>query len=76
METKAMRLVYTATQQPVKVGDVVTRSDGPWKVQFFRPPHKSSSSGKIVLIADGETIGCEFFVGVIGAEWIEREDRR
>jgi len=69
-----MRLVYVDTEIPVEVGDEILRSDDTLTVTYFRPPHKPSSSGKVsVKSSKGWT--AEYFVGVIGAEWIEREDR-
>lgn len=73
-----MRLVYESTGAEVKVGDMVKRTRGDltaeFRVDFFRKPHKPDSSGKVVVMApDGGT--AEFYVGAIGAEWIEREDR-
>jgi hypothetical protein len=71
-----MRLVYTATGKPVAVGDVVTVSGEAAAVTYFRPPHKASSSGHVTVSFGPETGGSsEFYVGVIEAEWIEREDR-
>lgn len=37
---------------------------------YFSHPHKPSSEGKVSL-----ENGMEYYVSVIGAEWIEREDR-
>jgi hypothetical protein len=49
------------------------------KVTSFREPHKRSSVGKVCvdhLHKDAGNRGrTEYFVSVIGAEWIEREDR-
>lgn len=71
-----MRLVYKATGEEVKVGDVVTMRDGnQCEVKYFRPPHSSSSSGKVTVKEDGRSFQMEYYVSVIGAEWIEREDR-
>ncbi len=73
-----MKLVYVETQQPVNVGDIVTLDRGPRvKVEFFREPYTAASSGKVSVsdvdaVSEGQR---EFYVGVIGAEWIEREDR-
>jgi len=70
-----MRLVYEKTGAEVKVGDIVETSRGQKvRVDFFREPHKPASSGKVVVKgADGSAR--EYYVSVIGAEWIEREDR-
>ena len=71
-----MRLVYKTTGTEVKVGDVVTTSRGEkCTVTYFRPPHKPSSEGKISVRTEGCSFDSEYFVSVIGAEWIEREDR-
>jgi hypothetical protein len=74
-----MRLVYKDTGVEVKVGDIVesSRGDGDrYEVTFFREPHKPASSGKVNVRNphDHRQTG-EYYVGVIGAEWIEREDR-
>lgn len=47
----------------------------PCIVNHFAPPHKSSSSGKISVQVIGESYSSEFYVSVIGAEWVDREDR-
>lgn len=73
-----MRLVYTATQKPVQIGDTVTLRDNQrFTVDHFAKPHKPDSEGKVALKPYGwSTSSCsEYFVSVIGAEWIEREDR-
>lgn len=71
-----MRLVYTTTQQPVRVGDTITNYDGrSYTVEYFAQPHKPASSGKITVCDTQTNIRSEYYVGVIGAEWIEREDR-
>lgn len=71
-----MRLVYKATGEEVKVGDVVTTSRGEkCVVKYFRPPHSPASSGKVSVRLKGTSFEMEYYVGVIGAEWIEREDR-
>ena len=70
-----MRLVYKATGKEVKVGDIATTFRGEKvTVEYFREPHKPSSEGK-VYVKDENGFGSEYYVGVIGAEWIEREDR-
>lgn len=73
-----MRLVYTRSGDPVKVGDVGKTSRGDKvKVTYFREPHSSASEGKVTVqfldLEDDWTQ--EFYVSIIGAEWIEREDR-
>lgn len=72
-----MRLVYKATGKEVKVGDIATTFRGEkCEVKYFRPPHKPSSEGKVTVQFGEDKFNCmEYYVGVIGAEWIEREDR-
>jgi hypothetical protein len=77
-----MKLVYTKPHGKtikagdlVKLGDKILTTDGePVKVDYFRPPHKPSSSGK-VSVENAAGNKHEYFVNVIDAEWIEREDR-
>lgn len=71
-----MRLVYTATQKPVQAGDIVVVAGRQLEVGHFAKPHKPDSSGKVSLRLPGADMDSfEYFVGIIGAEWIEREDR-
>lgn len=73
-----MKLVYIHNQMPVSVGDEVQVDGDPYEVVFFSKPHKPSSSGKITVAPVGtKDFGYdrEFFVQIIGAEWIEREDQ-
>lgn len=84
-----MRLVYKASSifvlpsnkkqgDPVEVGDKVTLRNGELvEVTYFRKPHKPSSEGKVSVkyVDERITFESEYFVSVIGAEWIEREDR-
>lgn len=72
-----MKLIYTATQQPVAAGDTVTLRDNVKRtVAYFAPPHKPDSEGKVTLKdGDHDHMGREYYVSVIGAEWIGREDR-
>lgn len=71
-----MKLVYKATGKEVKIGDSVTLSSGEkCTVTYFRPPHKPSSSGKVSVRTEYDSFDMEYYVSVIGAEWIEREDR-
>ena len=70
-----MRLVYENDRdREVRVGDVVKVGGVDVKVSYFRPPHKPASSGKI-CVKDDRGFEQEFYVGVIDAVWIEREDR-
>jgi len=71
-----MRLVHCKNQVEVKVGDIVELNGCPYRVTYFRPPHKPASSCKVsVESVQNPGMSMEYFVGVIGAEWIEREDR-
>jgi hypothetical protein len=71
-----MKLVYSTSGREVKVGDKVVLRDGrKVTVDYFREPHKASSEGKVTVKAPGQTMGSEYYVSVIGAEWVEREDR-
>ena len=75
MENK-MQLVYTATQKPVTIGDVVPDFRGDLvKVISFDKPHKSSSVGKIILKENNSEHQGEYYVSVIGAGWINRDDK-
>jgi hypothetical protein len=74
-----MRLVYKANPTvEVKVGDSVYLDGQPWTVEFFRPPRSAASEGRVSLGHDDldGTMTREYYVSVIGAEWIEREDRK
>jgi hypothetical protein len=60
----------------VKEGDSYTDRDGDvGTITYFRPPHKPSSSGKISVRKPGAQWDSEYYVGVVGAKWINREDR-
>ena len=70
-----MKLIYTDTGKEVRVGDRVELISGLVTVTHFRPPHKSSSSGKVtVRFPDGSCV--EYYVSVIGAKWVDREDQK
>jgi hypothetical protein len=83
IEEKTPRLIYNSDEtnanrkgQEVKVGDQVKTSRGEnVTVEFFRFPHKPSSQGKISVKGEFDTFASEFYVSVIGAEWIDRNDR-
>jgi hypothetical protein len=80
---KVPRLIYNSDEtnanlkgQTVKVGDKVKTSRGEnVTVEHFTFPHKPSSSGKVTVKGEFDTHASEFFVSVIGAEWIDRNDR-
>jgi len=66
-----MRLIHKKTGKEVAVGDKITSFRGEeTTVQFFREPHAARSSGKVVTAEDRE-----FYVGVYGMEWVDRDDR-
>ena len=70
-----MRLVYNDTGVEVKVGDKAVLRDGSTAVvNLFPKPHKPASSGLVYITTETEAeIG--YYVAVINAQWIEREDR-
>lgn len=73
-----MRLIYSATGREVQLGDTVMIGDDPHIVTYFTKPHKPSSSGHVCIRWVNETrngLGNEYYVSVIGAKWIEREDQ-
>lgn len=83
-----MRLIYKQDQplcgkkagDQVEVDDIVTCGKDTYRVEYFAKPRSPASSGKITVSAaasDKTVYGrqMEYYVGVIGAEWIEREDR-
>ena len=70
-----MNLIYNHNQKPVEVGDIIELDDMIVKVRYFREPHKPSSSGKMSVDVLGVVGESEFFVGVLGAQWINREDQ-
>jgi len=63
---------------PVYVGDEVKIDDELLEIKFFSRPHKPSSSGKVTVAPVGVNDfehDREFYVNIIGAEWIDREDK-
>lgn len=72
-----MKLVYKDTGKEVEAGDIGTfgNTDEEYEVIYFAKPHSPNSSGKVTVRQPDADFDDEFFVGVIGAEWIEREDR-
>lgn len=68
-----MKLIYTDSKKEVKLNDIVKDFRGDKvEVLYFEEPHKRSSSGKVRVknLNDGST--GYYYVGVIGAEWMER----
>lgn len=70
-----MRLVYTATGKPVNIGDRHTIGGFALVVARTPQPHKPDSEGKIDFYLLGGVMGPLYYASVIGAEWIDREDR-
>ena len=70
-----MKLVYDNTGKKVKVGDRIDlEHDGSSMVDYFVKPHKPASSGKVTIVNDQDQFST-YYVGVIGATWIDREGR-
>lgn len=86
---KTPQLIYSDTREPVQVGDLVditkwrhfAPDDIPFEqrefvtVHSFDHPHKPSSSGKVLVREYPSGPLREVYVSVIGAEWINRNDR-
>ena len=72
-----MRLVYEGSNNaPVEIGDPVIVKGTPYYVMSITKPHKPASTGRVLCKAMTEEAWvCEWFPSVIGATWIEREDR-
>ena len=72
-----MKLTYTITGKEVQIGDEVkTHSGEVVIVKSFAPPHKPSSEGKVWIRYDGWDSDVERYASVIGAKWVDREDRQ
>ena len=70
-----MKLIYKKTGKEVELGDVVNLSEGDKaEVVYLRPPHKPGSSGKVSVKYVDKDWSQEFYVSVIGAEWIDWEE--
>lgn len=74
-----MRLIDIETQENIAVGSIVTmpkdRNGIEWIVVYMPKPHKPASSGKVTCRKMGTNEQVEYYAGVWGLEWIEREDR-
>ncbi len=78
-----MRLIYTEglwKGEEVEEGDVINiEGRASMRVLSFRKPHKPASEGFVTVVSPAESVSSqntmEYFVSVIGAAWIEREDR-
>lgn len=70
-----MKLIYTTTGAPAKLGDIVETFRGERAVLLgIQQPHKPSSTGRVYIQLEGSRASREFFPSVINAEWIERGD--
>jgi len=71
-----MRLIYTDSKEEVRVGDIATTLKGELvEVANFAAPHQPSCEGKVTVKRGSHANNFnEYFVSVINAEWIERED--
>jgi len=72
-----MKLIYIDGPRKgheVKVGDIIHRNGEKYEVEHFKKPHKPASSGHIYVNVN-DSAPREFYVSVVGAEWVEREDR-
>ena len=72
-----MKLVYKETGEEVKVGDICCTcgSSQIVEVRHFNPPHKPNSEGKVTVSSIGHDNSQEYYVGIIGATWIDRTDQ-
>lgn len=70
-----MILVYTKDKTPVYVGDKLTLNDDEFTITSITEPHKPASTGRVNGLFEGAGYESSFFPGVIGAEWINREDQ-
>ena len=71
-----MNLVYETDGKLVKVGDKCRLRDGEEvTIEYFRKPDTSNSSGKVSVSAEGCDFQREYYVSIIGAHWVNREDQ-
>ena len=71
-----MKLVYEESGERVDSGDHVTLRDGEEAiVEWCERPHKPSSQGHVTLRMKKSNGTQQFYVSVIEAKWVEREDR-
>ena len=69
-------LIYTNTDKPVAVGDVVHLRNQPYIVTGWSEPHSPASTGRIHLQAMDESRAHEsYYPNVVKAEWHGRTDR-
>lgn len=71
-----MRLVHTSTGKEVQIGDsVVSFREEKATIVHITKPHKPASTGRVGVKFSGSGSVSEYFPGVFGLDWIEREDR-
>ena len=73
-----MKLIYTNDNEEVSINDIVDIRGIKHRIVDLSPPHKPSSSGHVYVQRFTDTSSASvnrYYVGVIGAEWIDREDR-
>lgn len=70
-----MKLIYTNTGAPAKLGDVVETFRGERAILLgIQEPHKPASTGRVYIQLEDSRASREFFPSVIGAEWTGRGD--
>jgi hypothetical protein len=68
-------LIFNQSRKPVKIGDEATTFRGEKVVVTgIHEPHKPQSTGRVAVRYGDDTVR-EFFPGVIGASWINRNDQ-
>lgn len=70
-----MRLVHTKSGVDAKVGDLVLLDGSPVYLLNFQKPTSPASEGKCCVGDSMNGPPHQYYVGVVGLEWIEREDR-
>ena len=69
-------LIYTNTDKPVAVGDIVHLRNQPYTVTGWSEPHTPASTGRIHLLSMDDARSYQsYYPSVIRAEWIGRADR-
>lgn len=71
-----MRLIYSDTKTEVSSGDIVRAKNGQiFEVMSITKPHHPGSTGRVHVKEADNGWSQGFFPSVIGAEWVDREDR-
>lgn len=73
-----MKLVYKAEPtREVAIGDTHIVRGQEYVITGIRKPEHGGSTGRVYLDETGDSdAGVAWYPSVIGAEWIEREDRQ